>query len=284
VPTVVVTASAAALRLSDTVEVTLTASGSPPLRVELPKELLDPASAVAWQVTPVGTPAVSPDGTTWVQKFKLSPFLPGESLVVRFNAIQINGTDATPELLTFRVETSLRNPTAADARPVTGIEPLPPRPASDPPLIAGGLALLTVLVVLLAVVLAIARKRKPKPLTVGEWVRGQLGTLQAERLRGALGETEFVNRLADLFREYLARRFGVDAGHRTTAEVLAATGDRWDADTRAAVERLLASCDAVKFAGAWPTATECDDLFERVGRLVNEWEEAGRHRASPQGT
>jgi hypothetical protein len=68
VPTVTVTTSATALRLSDAAELTLTAGGPAPLRVELPKELLAPETAVGWQLVPVGPPVTSPDGTSWVQK------------------------------------------------------------------------------------------------------------------------------------------------------------------------------------------------------------------------
>jgi hypothetical protein len=273
VPSVRATASASALRLSDTVEVTLTVTGTAPLRVELPKELLDPASAVGWQITPAGAATVSPDGTTWTQKYTLSPFVPGESLVVRFNPIKVNGTDATPNELTFKVETSLRNATAADARPVTGVETLPPPPpAAEPPLVAAGLAVLSGLVVALAVVLAVARKRTPKPLTPGEWVRERVGTLQSNLLNGRLTGAEFVECLATAFREYLTRRFGLNTEQKTTAELLASAGDMWDADTRGEVAELLTACDAVKFAGRVPTPTDCDDLTERVSKLVDGWE------------
>lgn len=272
VPTVLVTTSASALRLSDTAEITLAATGPAPLRVEVPKELLDPGSAVAWQIAPVGTATVSPDGTTWVQKYRLSPFAAGDDLTVTFNPIRVNGTEVTPEPLHFKVETSLRQPTTADARPVTGIEQLPGVPASDPPFIAAGLSLLAALVLLLAVVLAVARKRKPKPLAPGHWVREQLGRLQAERLHGRLSEPDFVTRLNAVFREYLARRFGLNTERTTTAELLASAGELWDADTRDAVGKLLTACDAVKFAGRVPTPAECDELAEQAGRLVAKWE------------
>jgi len=272
VPTVRVTAAADALRLSDTVEITLTAGGSAPLRVELPKDLLDPVSAAGWQITPVGTASVSPDGTTWAQKYKLSPFVTGEAQTVTFNPIRVNATEVTPESLKFKVETSLRQPTVADARPVTAIEQLPGLPASDPPIIFAGVSLLVALVLLLVVVLVAARKRKAKPVAPGEWVREQLGRLNAERSHGRLGEPDFVAKLAEVFREYLTRRFGLNTERATTAELLAEADGVWDADTRTAVEKLLSACDAVKFAGRVPTPTDCDDLAEQAGRLVEKWE------------
>jgi HAMP domain-containing protein len=271
VPTVVVTASAAALRLSDTVEVTLTATGVAPVRVELPKELLEPASAVAWQITPVRS-ATSTDGTTWVQTFRLSPFVPGDELLVKFNPIKVNGTEVTPESFTLRVETALRNPTAADARPVTGIEQLPAPPASDPPLILAGVTLLVALVAVLAAVLVAACKRRTKPLSPGEWVREQIGTLQTNLLSGRLTEAEFVQCLATAFRDYLTRRFGLNSEPMTTAELIASADGVWDADTRNEVEDLLTACDAVKFAGRVPSPTDCDALADQAGRLVDGWE------------
>ena len=121
----------------------------------------------------------------------------------------MNGTEVTPGQLTFKVETSLRQPTAADARPVTAIEQLPGPPASDPPIIFAGVSLLVALLLLLAVVLVAARKRKAKPIAPGEWVRERLGSLQVERSHGRLGEPGYVTKLAEVFREYLTRRFGL---------------------------------------------------------------------------
>jgi hypothetical protein len=218
---------------------------------------------------------VSPDGTTWAQKYTLSPFVHGESLVVRFNPVRVNGTEVTPDPLTFKVETSLRNATAADARPVTGVESLPaPPPAAEPPLIAAGLVVLSGLVVALAVVLAIARKRKPKPLTAGEWIRLELSHTRDDFARGRWKPTEFAGWVSHLMRRYLHKRFGLTAEHRTTAELLADADAQslWDADTRDAVEKVLRVCDAVKFAGAVPTPAECDELVERVSKLVDGWE------------
>lgn len=272
VPSALATASASTLRLSDTAEITLTVTGTAPLRVELPKDLLDPGSAIGWQIAPVGNATVSPDGTTWVQKYKLSPFASGDELVVRFNPIRVNDTEVTPGYLTFKVETSLRQPTAADARPVTSIEQLPGPPTSDPPIIIAGLSLLTAFVLLLVVVLVAARKRKPKSLAPGEWVREQFGNLQAERLYGRLSEPDFVTRLAEVFLEYLTRRFGLNTERTTTAELLASADGMWDADTRDAVEKLLNACDAVKFAGKQPTAEDCEALAVQVSELVEQWE------------
>lgn len=270
-PTVVASASTPALRLSDTVEVTLTATGAAPIRVELPKELLEPASAVAWQITPVRG-ATSTDGTTWVQTFRLSPFVPGDDLPVKFNPIKVNGTEVTPDPLTLRVETALRNPTAADARPVTGIEPLPTPPASEPPFILAGVTLLAALVAVLAAVLVAARKRRAKPLAPGEWVRERIGTLQTNLLNGRLTGAEFVECLATAFRDYLTRRFGLSTERMTTAELIASADGVWDADARTGVEDLLTACDAVKFAGKVPSPTDCEALAKQAGRLVDGWE------------
>jgi hypothetical protein len=274
VPTAPATAPTSALRLSDTVEITLTVEGPPPLRVEWPTELLAPASASAWQITPVGTATLSPDGTTWAQKFRLSPFVPGEALPVTFNPVRVNGTEVTPTSLTFKVETALRNPTAADARPVTGLEPLPDPPPSEPPFVLAGGTLTLALVAVLVTVLVVARHRKPKPVSPGTWVRERIAALQAARLHGGLSAAGFVAELAAAFRGYLTRRFGLRSEQKTTAELVSATSGVWDADTRGRVEELLNACDAVKFAGTVPTPTDCDALVEQAGRLITRWEDA----------
>ena len=271
-PTVVVRASASVLRLSDAAELTLTAGGPAPLRVELPAELLAPESAVGWQLVPAGPATRSADGAEWVQTFRLSPFAPGEALTVAFNPVRVNGTDVTPAPLTFKVETSLREASAADIRPVTGIEQLPAPPESDSSLIAAGVSLLGALVAVLVVVLVVARKRTAKPLTAGEWVREQLATLQSDRGHGRVGGAAFVTAVAEVFREYLTRRFGLNTEQKTTGELLEAGHTIWDADTRAEVEAMLSACDGVKFAGRVPGESECDDLTEQAGRLIARWE------------
>lgn len=275
-PTVQVTAETTTLWLSDTTDITLTATGPAPLRVELPKELLTPETAVGWQIVPVGPVARSADGTTWAQTFRLSPFVPHEALPLAFNPITVNGTAVTPDPLTFKVETSLRNPTAADARPVTGIERLPDKPTTDSPLALAGGSLLIALVAVLVAVLFIARKRKPKLLSPGEWLRKQIRSLDDDRRDGRLTDIAFVGLLAEVFRVYLTRRFGLNTEQKTTAEVLASADELWDADARREVEYILDSCDAVKFAGQVPTEDECDDLADAVEELVAGWEPGER--------
>lgn len=276
VPSVHVTASATTLRLSDTTELTLTATGEAPLRVELPKDLLEPASAAVWQIEPVGGPTLNADSTSWTQQYRLSPFLPGESLLLRFNPIKVNGVEATPDPLTFKVETSLRNATAVDARPITGIEQLPPVTTADPPLVLAGVTLLVALVSVLIAVLVVARRRKPPPVSAGEWVREQFATLRTDRQNGRVTEPAFVERLAAAFREYLSRRFGLNSEKTTTAELLAEAdaGGVWDADAREDVADLLADCDEVKFAGQVPTTADCDEFTDLAGELVERWEKA----------
>lgn len=271
-PTAQVTAATNTLRLSDTTEVTVTVTGPAPLRVELPKELLTPETAVGWQIEPAGPAVRSADDTAWVQTFRLSPFVPGEVVPLAFNPIVVNGTQVTPGPLTFKVETSLRDATAADARPVTGIEQLPGKPSADSPLILAGGSLLVALVAVLVAVLVFARKRTAKPLSPGEWVRRQIGSLHDDRRDGRLTDAAFVGELSEVFREYLSRRFGLNTERKTTAELLQSAEETWDADTRCEVEHVLNSCDAVKFAGQTPTASECDALTDAVERLVAGWE------------
>lgn len=271
-PTVRATTPATTLRLSDIADVTLTATGPAPLTVEVPKEVLTPETAVAWQIAPVGPVTRSADGTTWAQTFRLSPFVPGDTVSVAFNPVTVNGTAVTPDPLTFKVETSLRNPTVADARPVTGIEPLPDNPTTDSPLVVAGGSLLFALVALLVAVLVFARKKKAKPLAPGEWVRERIGSLQSDRRHGRLTDPAFVGRLAEAFREYLTRRFGLNTEQKTTAELLESAEGVWDADTQVGVAGVLSACDGVKFAGREPAASECDALAEAVDKLVTGWE------------
>jgi hypothetical protein len=271
-PTATATADCPLIRLSDTLSVTLIADGSTPLRVELPKELLADESALVWKIEPVGAAEVrelAPGSGRWQQSFRLSPFLNGDPLPLTFNPIRVNGVEVPVNPLMVKVETSIRSPTAADARPVTDIEPLPPptptgfSPGFYLPVLCAAVFIAAVAVVLLR------RRRKPVPLTSHEWANRRLTELEATPLPA----TSVIDGIVDVIRGYLARRFQLTVDPLTTVELLrtADAAGVWDADTRAAVGSILEACDGVKYSGRTPGPEQCRDWCERTRAAVNGW-------------
>jgi hypothetical protein len=273
-PTAAVTADRPVIRLSDTLTVTLSVDGPPPLRVELPTSLLTAETALDWKVEPVGraTLRTTPAGDRWEQVYHLSPFVPGEAVPLAFQPVRVSGLDVLPNPLSIKVETVISAAKADDARPVTEIEPLPPPPAQPPP-VGPAFAVGVMAVFVAAVVYALRRRRQPKPVSADEWCRRRLAKLDADSGAERLGPTAFVDGIAGVVRGYVARRFHLTADPLTTPELLAA-GDAagvWAPDTRAAVAAILEACDRVKFAGQTPTPDDCRELSGRVRTAIDNW-------------
>jgi hypothetical protein len=271
VPSVRATADSTAVRLSDTLTVVVTADGPAPLRVDPPKDLLAPESALVWKVELLGPATLTDRGTDqrWQQAYKLSPFVPGEAVPVAFNPLKVNGADLTPDPLTVKVETSLQTAKADDARPVTGIELLPAVPSAG---FGWGLGLTAGVVVLflVAVLAALLRHRaKPKPVPPTEWALAELDDLDPDRLTSR----ELTDGLTTVVRGFVGRRFALAPDPFTTAELLAAgdAADIWSADTRTRVSAVLEACDRVKFAGQPATADDCRRWRDELRTAIMGW-------------
>lgn len=269
-PTAAVTADRTAVRLSDTLTVTLTVEGPSPLQVELSKTLLTDEAAPLWKIELVGgaTVRTDPAGDHWQQVFRLSPFVPGEAVPLAFRPVRVSGAEVPLDPLNIKVETVITTAKVDDARPVTEIEQLPPssaEPFTAGPVIAVGVTTAFAAAVAFSV---IRHRRKPKPVSADEWVRRRLAELDPN------SGVKYADGIADAVRGYLARRFHLTADPYTTPELLAAgdTAGAWAADTRAAVAEILGTCDRVKFAGRMPTADECRVLGEQTRALIDGWE------------
>jgi hypothetical protein len=274
------TADRTDVRLSDSVRVTLTVEGAAPLRVELPKELLDPPSLEAWRLRPVGAAAVTdlPGGRQrWTQTFRADPYRPGMLTLGFAPAKAFAGQAPAPVTVDWRPfpQVTVSSPVqdTDEARPVTGIEHLPhPPSATDPRRLTGAiLAGLLAAALGAAVVVWVVRRRKPVPLTPVEWA-----TRELDALDGAEGD-DFAERLSGVLRTYLERRSGLPATRRTTAELLAAAAEGFPGE---AVRPILERCDAAKFAGQALTADECRELLAEARAVV---EATSRTASDPAG-
>jgi hypothetical protein len=250
--------------LSASVPVKLVIEGAAPLRVELPEPLLSSETALNWHIRPTGPATVSPTGPqreTWTQPFRLTPFVPGHH-VVQFRPITVNGlaTTVTGFPVEVKVESAITDqPDPRQARPVTGIEELPPH-ASDSPVssqqkwwILGGLLALVV------ATLAVWRfRRPPAPIPPESWARTAFDQLEQSGSPDAV----VVDQVAAIVREFLDRRFGIPAPRLTTSELLATiTAANWPARIAEPLQHLLQVCDQAKFAGRVPDAAGCRHLL-----------------------
>lgn len=267
--TATLTLDRTAARLSDTVHATVALEGPGPFVVTPPKELLADESAAAWLAAPAGPAAVTklPGGRErWEQAYRLSPFQPGDPLPVRFAPFEVaagGGPAAAVELppreVTVRTVITEANP--ADARPVTGIEELPPSPDTGPPVLGVAPVVAVAAVVLLAAAAVILRnRRRSPPLPAPEWAARELKALEQNLAADRITTAVFAERLADVLRTYVERRFGLPATRQTTAELLATAGPDLPAD---AVRTVLDRCDLAKFAGRVPDRDESKELLVR---------------------
>ncbi len=267
-----------AVRLSESVRVVLSIEGDTPLRVELPKEILDDQSAANWRARPDGPAAVTdlPGGRQrWAQAYRVDPYQPGEAVHLGFAPAQaFAGKDPQPKEITWqatevKVTTGVKGESAAEARPPTGIEELPPvgtQPTSIQDRLAVLLALAVGVVVIAVAAVWLVRRRPPPRPTPEEWAAARLDELAV----GSAPDGEFADRLSDVVRRFVEARTRVPATKLTTAEVpveLERSGD-WPADRVAELVAVLDRCDRVKFAADRPTAEEAADLLELARRVV----------------
>ncbi|MBI3926593.1 MAG: BatD family protein [Armatimonadetes bacterium] len=145
----------------------------------------------------------------------------------------------------------------------------PPSFLPIPPVLylVAALAALALLFLLWRAVRWLLRRRGPTPdedVPLHVWALRELERLQQEPWLGEGRHKEFYQRLTDIVRVYLARRFGVPAMERTTPE-LAQDLKRLDLDhaTYRALRKLFDEADLVKFAMYRPPV---EDALEQVGQ------------------
>ena len=251
------------ITLSASVQLTLAIEGPAPHAIEHPKEaekLLTPDSATVWQIRPIGTAKITPidrGRERWEQKYRLSPFIPGERVTIAFAPLKVRaGAALNAQEITFpskevRVQTAIVEPKASNARPVTNIEELPI--VQPPPPGTVGCQLIAVLGTIFACVLIAAfirkSRQKPPPLPPGEWAARELDRLERDHALERIDGVQAADRLVAILREFIERYYGLPAKKLTTAELLIECGKAaWPAERSKPVREVLERCDRAKFA------------------------------------
>lgn len=259
--------------LSGTVRVTLTVDGPASMRgaVELPAQLLTADTDPNWRVRPEGAAEVTPlpDGRErWRRVFRLDPYLPGKPLRAAFASVGVHGKPLPDELA---VEVTVERTGGDDAPlpdplPVTAVEDPPPAPpdgGTDGGSVTAAVAAAVTLVCAALVAWGCLRARRARPVPPGAWARAALAGIEP----GAAAAAE---RVAEVLRRYVERRFGVPAPRLTTGELHAELGARgWGHVDAESLRVLLEACDRAKFAGEGLDPDAGARLVAGAGAWVN---------------
>jgi hypothetical protein len=251
------------VQLSESVRLTVVVAGPAPLRVELHRPLLAPEADRDWRIQPQGIRFLFPlfglpEWECWLQTFRLDPYVTGNAVPIVFAPFKVNGQEATPASLEATVLSTVDAAKPEAARPVTGIEHLPPHPEEASPspmwwIVAASSAL----VILVA---ALRFRRPPRPVPPQEWAMAAFDRLE----RDAASRRELVDGVAAVVRGYIDRRFAIPAPRYTTQELLVAAKQAgWLVEETDALRRLLEVFDRAKFAGDVPDDDGCRDLLAR---------------------
>ena len=275
-PTLAVNADRNTLRLSDTVPVTVVVEGVAPLRVEVPAELLAGTSADIWRVVPAGAARVEPlpaGRERWAQTYRCSPFQPGDGLPLEFAAFRVTAGPAVEPLplrdkpLSFTVTTDLLGATAADARPVTGVEELPPAAVSPDGWPVAWAVTAGVMLAVAVGLFAVVRRRKR--VAESSPVAEAVAALDAPGMPP--------DRVAEVIRRFIRRRFGWPTETATTVELLEIAGKNADCprDWGEELAAILAACDRAKFAAGPPDEGAATETRARARAWVTAVGDAG---------
>ncbi len=261
------------IRLSESIQVTLTFEGPTPLRVQLPNQLLTREADLEWRIRPLGPATVTPVPEArerWSQVYRLDPYVPGNSLLVGFAPVKVNDQAITPPGFRVAVDSTVPEAKIEAARPVTGIEELPP-PLSNPVKPLGSWVWVAVILGIAFLALLVWYRRRPAaPAAPEVWARSAFDRLERSGLRDA----PLLERVSAILREYIEQRFGIPAPRLTTAELLAtpqAAG--WAIENANSLRRLLEVCDRAKFAGDIPDDDGCGRLLA-AGRSWIDYQRA----------
>jgi hypothetical protein len=127
-----------------------------------------------------------------------------------------------------------------------------------------------------AVALLVRRLRRPRttapppPVPADQEAFMRIDELLAEGILACGQVKEFCDRLSDILRRYLSRRFGLPAMGETSVELLAAleAGGSMSEPDRSRLREFLVECDLAKFARHRPEPAHLTALVESARSLV----------------
>ncbi|MDE7421289.1 MAG: hypothetical protein K2N35_13905 [Muribaculaceae bacterium] len=116
--------------------------------------------------------------------------------------------------------------------------------------------------------ISLPEKPQPKPWTVA---LDRLERLKAKNLWENGMEKEYFTELTDILRDYLFKRFGINAMEMTSRQIMQTLADQADVrDKRTYVRKILDVADFVKFAKVRPLPADNVEAFENAVNFVKE--------------
>lgn len=89
----------------------------------------------------------------------------------------------------------------------------------------------------------------------------ELEKLHSQKLWQSGKAKEYFSELTEILREYIEKRYGIEAMEMTSAEILAAIGQENDEKLIQILRELFSLSDLVKFAKLTPDGTECETAY-----------------------
>lgn len=119
--------------------------------------------------------------------------------------------------------------------------------------------------------ITLPERPQPKPWTVA---LERLDRLKAKGLWENGMEKEYFTELTDILRDYLFKRFGINAMEMTSRQIMQTLADQADVkEKRSYVRKILDVADFVKFAKVRPLPADNVQAFENAVSFVKETEE-----------
>ena len=116
--------------------------------------------------------------------------------------------------------------------------------------------------------ITLPEKPQPKPWTVA---LDRLESLKAKNLWENGLEKEYFTELTDILREYLYKRFGINAMEMTSRQIMQTLADQSDVkEKRGYVRKILDVADFVKFAKVRPLPSDNVEAYENAVNFVKE--------------
>jgi hypothetical protein len=275
------------IALSDEVPLTITIKGPAPIKVTLPKSILDADSAQFWRIKGNSAPEIQALGNgqqQWRYVFRLSPFEAGKQIPISLAPFVLQtGTrpESTvnwpkPKGATVEVTTSITALDKDELRPVTQIEPLPPTPVhSGQGLWITAIVVIAGAVIVFTIVRVLRRARRSiaqDQIHDANWALAQLSsmptTASGAEVRG------YLHQLADIVRGFLEFRFQLPALRRTTQELMDQLHKFDETISWDKLGEFLNACDRAKFADDFsdgPEYTAYADLREWAVHFISSF-------------
>lgn len=212
-------------------------------------------------------------GRRWARTIELETYESGE-LIIPAMQILVGQSAVATQPVTVIVQSQLdATSDPSKFRELKEIEEISPRRSATPWLVGLGAFLVAA-----AIGWYFTRKRT-STLSPEQWVSNQLDELQTSSGYHSKNPTIVLPHAADILREYIRRRFGMEAPRQTTDEFLSSLhrDPQLSQGHRQELKGFLQHVDKVKFSNLIPSQNEIDETISRVRQFVAQTTEvAGR--------